>query len=267
MVKNLPAMQKTRVWSLGQEDPLEMKMATHSRTLAWKIPWTEEPGGATVHGVAKSKTWLSNFTFFHFLVIGKACVNLEIQWWRWQALFSCLIDVRMPTDGREAGRAWCAQDCMGWGRARGTKRTPDGHAANPDLGGQGRLPYVVTSGLKGKQWGVSAPDTHTHTHTHTLLGPTPSKSGGADRIPVSGTLASSSGSSLLPGEAEARWAIPVWLLFNPHLSLTQKGRNKRAGRGLALFRAVPPMPSTGRDGTQTLWRENELDRWPSLQFF
>ena len=167
MVKNLPAMQKTQVWSLGQEDPLEMKMATHSRTLAWKIPWTEEPGGATVHGVAKSKTWLSNFTFFHFLVIGKACVNLEIQWWRCQALFSCLIDVRMPTDGREAGRAWCAQDCMGWGRARGTKRTPDGHAANPDLGGQGRLPYVVTSGLKGKQWGVSAPDTYTHTHTHT----------------------------------------------------------------------------------------------------
>ena len=38
-------MQETRVWSLGQEDPLEEEMATHSSTVAWKIPWTEEPGG------------------------------------------------------------------------------------------------------------------------------------------------------------------------------------------------------------------------------
>ena len=44
-VKNLPAMQETRVRSLGQEDPLEMGMATHSSILAWRIPWTEEPGG------------------------------------------------------------------------------------------------------------------------------------------------------------------------------------------------------------------------------
>ena len=43
-VKCLPAMQETCVRSLGQEDPLEKEMATHSTTLAWKIPWTEEPG-------------------------------------------------------------------------------------------------------------------------------------------------------------------------------------------------------------------------------
>ena len=43
MVKCLPAMQKTWVRSLGQEDPLEKEMATHSSTLAWKIPWMEEP--------------------------------------------------------------------------------------------------------------------------------------------------------------------------------------------------------------------------------
>ena len=43
MVKNLPARQETRVWSLCQEDPLEKGMATHS-SLAWRIPWTEEPG-------------------------------------------------------------------------------------------------------------------------------------------------------------------------------------------------------------------------------
>ena len=45
MVKNLPAMQKTQIQSLGREDPLEKKMATHSSSLAWRIPWTEEPGG------------------------------------------------------------------------------------------------------------------------------------------------------------------------------------------------------------------------------
>ena len=45
MVKHLPAVQETWVRSLGWEDPLEKEMATHSSTLAWKSPWTEEPGG------------------------------------------------------------------------------------------------------------------------------------------------------------------------------------------------------------------------------
>ena len=44
-VKRLPAVRETRVQSLGWEDPLEKEMATHSSNLAWKIPWTEEPGG------------------------------------------------------------------------------------------------------------------------------------------------------------------------------------------------------------------------------
>ena len=44
MVKNLPAMQETHVQSLGQEDPLEKEMATHSSILTWRIPWKEEPG-------------------------------------------------------------------------------------------------------------------------------------------------------------------------------------------------------------------------------
>ena len=53
MVKNLPAMQETRVQSLGQEDPLERGMATHSSTLAWRIPWTEEPGGLQSAGLQR----------------------------------------------------------------------------------------------------------------------------------------------------------------------------------------------------------------------
>ena len=52
-VKNSLAMQETWVQSLGWEDPLEKEIATHSSILAWEIPWTEEPGGATVHGVTK----------------------------------------------------------------------------------------------------------------------------------------------------------------------------------------------------------------------
>ena len=45
MVKKLPEMQETWIQSLGREDPLEKGMATHSSILAWRIPWTEEPGG------------------------------------------------------------------------------------------------------------------------------------------------------------------------------------------------------------------------------
>ena len=54
-IKCLPTMQETRVRSLGREDPLEKEMATHSSTLAWKIPWMEKPG-RLLHGVTKSWT-------------------------------------------------------------------------------------------------------------------------------------------------------------------------------------------------------------------
>ena len=56
MVKNLPAMWETWARSLSWEDSLEEGMATHSNILAWRIPWTEEPGGVTVHGVTKRRT-------------------------------------------------------------------------------------------------------------------------------------------------------------------------------------------------------------------
>ena len=50
-IKRLPAKQETRVQSLGWEDPLEKEMATHSSILAWRIPWTEEPGGLQSTGL------------------------------------------------------------------------------------------------------------------------------------------------------------------------------------------------------------------------
>ena len=56
MVKNLPAMQETQFPLLGQEDPLEKAMVPHSNTLAWEIPWTEEPGGLQSMGLQESDT-------------------------------------------------------------------------------------------------------------------------------------------------------------------------------------------------------------------
>ena len=67
-LKRLPAMQETWVRSLGWEDPLEKEMATHSSILAWRVPWTEEPG-KLVHRVEKSQTRLSNFTHSPFTKI------------------------------------------------------------------------------------------------------------------------------------------------------------------------------------------------------
>ena len=67
-LKRLPGMWETRVRSLGQEDPLEKEMATHSNTLAWRIPWTEEPGRLKSTGSQRVGTRLSDFTFhFHNL--------------------------------------------------------------------------------------------------------------------------------------------------------------------------------------------------------
>ena len=58
-VKNLPAMQETRVQTMGREDPLEQEMATHSSFLDWRIPWTEEPGRLQSMGLQKRWTQVS----------------------------------------------------------------------------------------------------------------------------------------------------------------------------------------------------------------
>ena len=60
LVKNLPAMQETWVWSLGWEDPLEEGMANHASILSYRIPMDKGAWRATVHGVAKSRTRLSD---------------------------------------------------------------------------------------------------------------------------------------------------------------------------------------------------------------
>ena len=72
MVKNLPATQERQIRSLGQEDPLEEDMATHSSILAWRIPWTEEPGGLQSTG-SQSQTQLSDkvqHCFHKYITVG-----------------------------------------------------------------------------------------------------------------------------------------------------------------------------------------------------
>ena len=65
MVKNPPAMQETQVQSLGAEDPLEKEMATHSSILAWKIPWTAEPGGLQFMDSQRDTTEQLSIVLFH----------------------------------------------------------------------------------------------------------------------------------------------------------------------------------------------------------
>ena len=71
MVKNLPAVWETEVRSLDWEDPLEKRMSTHSSILAWRIPWTEEPGGdysPQGHKELDTTEWLRLLLFIYDLV-------------------------------------------------------------------------------------------------------------------------------------------------------------------------------------------------------
>ena len=79
MVKCLRAMQETRVRSLGWEDPLEKEMVTHSSTLAWKIPWTEEPGRLQSMGSQRVRHNWETSLHFHILKIKKLKIS-KIIW-------------------------------------------------------------------------------------------------------------------------------------------------------------------------------------------
>ena len=80
-LKHLPAMWETWVQSLGQEDPLEKEMATHSSILAWRTPWTEELGGLQSTGRKESDT--TERLHFHFLcqmrMVGLRLVSLALE--------------------------------------------------------------------------------------------------------------------------------------------------------------------------------------------
>ena len=76
-VKRLPTMQETQVRSLGQEDPLEKEMATHSSILAWKIPWMEEPGG--LQSMVLQRVGHDWATSLHFTVLRRA-EKTAVEW-------------------------------------------------------------------------------------------------------------------------------------------------------------------------------------------
>ena len=67
MVKSLPVMQETQVQSLGWEDPLKKEMAIHSSILAWRIPWTKEPGGLQAMGSQRDMTEQLSFSQYFVL--------------------------------------------------------------------------------------------------------------------------------------------------------------------------------------------------------
>ena len=82
MVKNLPAMQETWVRSLGWEDCLEEGMATHSSILTWRIPTDRKTWQAAVHGVAKSRTRLSDLTFHFNALEREMATHSSVLAWR-----------------------------------------------------------------------------------------------------------------------------------------------------------------------------------------
>ena len=97
-VKNLPAMWETRVQSLGQEDPLDMAMATHSSILAWRIPQTEKPGGLQSMGSQRVRhDWATNnFTFFSFSIC--ICIRVIIFLHQCQHLLPMFLAIAMLAD-------------------------------------------------------------------------------------------------------------------------------------------------------------------------
>ena len=92
MVKNLPAMQEIWVRSLGREDALEKRTAAHSSILAWRIPWTEEPWWAVVHGVGESWTRLQptqqRFYLFIFCQDVRVCCPKNMNLFHMELRFS-----------------------------------------------------------------------------------------------------------------------------------------------------------------------------------
>ena len=95
-VKRLPIMRETRVQSLDREDLLEKEMATHSSTLAWKIPWTKEPGGLQSMGSQRVRhDWATSFHFIHVKI--KPEVYKQEKYIPWNSMSKKLNEIRTTT--------------------------------------------------------------------------------------------------------------------------------------------------------------------------
>ena len=118
MVNNLPAVQETQAQSLGQDDPREKEMAMHSRILAWRIPWTKEPGGLQSMGSQRvGHNWVTKHSHRETNQILETVVDFFL-FWSWitfgsYSTFSSLgffnlgnIITKAPEDLREAAEAY-----------------------------------------------------------------------------------------------------------------------------------------------------------------
>ena len=105
MVKNLPAMPESWVQFLSQADPLEKEMATHSSTLAWRIPWREEPGGLQFKGSQRVKQ--NRETNTH---------NAGLRWWdvRWAGETSLGSNIQLWLEGRMEKKVQITERSLSW---------------------------------------------------------------------------------------------------------------------------------------------------------
>ena len=139
MVKHLPMMQETRVRFLGGENRLEKEMATHSSTLAWKIPWTEEPGRLqSMRSLRVGHDWATSFDF-SLSCIGEGNGN-PLQ-------YSCL------ENPRDRGAWWAAVSGVAQSRTQLKRLSSSSSSANK-LGSCIRSYFVTTTfqNFVGPQW-------------------------------------------------------------------------------------------------------------------
>ena len=105
--KNLSAMQETRVWSLGWDNPLEKGMATHSNTFAWRTPWREEPDRLhTVHGITESDP-------------NEQLTHTHTHAWCRKKLIKNILKIQGRNCQGEADKIVSCKQCLGFGRAEG----------------------------------------------------------------------------------------------------------------------------------------------------
>ena len=124
MVKRLPAMRETWVQSLGQKDPLEKEMATHSSTLAWKIPWTEEPCKLQSMGLQRvGHNWATSlhFTFMYLILLIPSVVCMPLLLYSGNQDWKGFSNLLKSSVGKESTRrswlsSWLRKICWRWDR-------------------------------------------------------------------------------------------------------------------------------------------------------
>ena len=154
MVKHLPTMWETRVRFLGQEDPLEREMATHSSIHAWKIPWTEKHDKLQFMG-SQSWTWLSDFTLtlyrmlqYYSAIKRNNIVPFAELWMDLQTVIKS--DVKSKREKQMSYNTiymWDLEKCYRWTYLQNRNRETDVENKLTDTKGEGRVGWIGRWGL------------------------------------------------------------------------------------------------------------------------